>query len=68
MEYSERVKELAERGYEVIQNGVIFGGIEFHCVSAEADLGMVLEIYRIPPGFRFRPPDEWYPGPPPGAP
>ena len=65
MEYEERIRQFQERGYEMTQYGVIFGGVEFHYFSAEADLRTTMEIYRVPPDFEFPAPDEWYPTPPP---
>ena len=65
LEYEERLRRFAERGYEVIQSGVIFGGIEFHYFATEADVHTIVEVYRVPPGFQFPPPDAWYPAAPP---
>jgi hypothetical protein len=67
MEYEERLRQFAERGYQLVQHGTVFGGIEFHYFSAEDDLRTTLEIYRVPPDFAFPKPDEWYPAPPPEA-
>ncbi|MEZ5666195.1 MAG: VOC family protein [Alphaproteobacteria bacterium] len=63
--YDERVRQFVERGYRSVQQGVIFGGIEFHYFSVEDELHTVFEVYRVPPDFAFPAPDSWYPAPPP---
>ncbi len=68
IDYEERVRQFEERGYVVVQHGVIFGGIDFHYFSAEDDLRTTIEIYRVPPGYIFPKPDEWYPASPPTEP
>jgi methylmalonyl-CoA/ethylmalonyl-CoA epimerase len=67
IKYEERVRQFEDRGYQAIQTGIILGGIDFHYYSAEDDLRTVVEIYRVPPGFLFPEPEEWYPAPPPEA-
>jgi hypothetical protein len=64
-DYEERIRKFHERGYETVQRGVIFGGIDFHYFTAEDDLHTTIEIWRVPPGFAFPPPQEWVPAPPP---
>lgn len=65
LDYEERMRQFEERGYQAVQQGVIFGGIDFCYYSAEDDLHTTIEIYRVPSGYVFPKPDEWYPGPPP---
>jgi methylmalonyl-CoA/ethylmalonyl-CoA epimerase len=67
IDYEERLRQFDERGYKSIQHGVIFGGIDFHYFSAEDDLRTTVEIYRVPSGYVFPKPDEWFPAPPPEA-
>jgi hypothetical protein len=67
IDYDERVRQFEERGYPAIMHGTIFGGIDFHYFAAEGDLRTTVEIFRIPPGYEFPAPDEWYPAPPSGA-
>ncbi|WFP61725.1 VOC family protein [Mesorhizobium sp. WSM4904] len=67
IDYDERVRQFEARGYEAVQAGTIFGGIDFHYFSAEDDLRTTVEIYRVPAGFVFPQPEEWYPAPPPGT-
>ncbi len=65
MEYAARVREFEARGYRAVQHGEIFGGIAFHYFAADEGLKTTVEIYRVPPGHVFPPPDAWYPAPPP---
>jgi methylmalonyl-CoA/ethylmalonyl-CoA epimerase len=65
IEYAERVRQFEARGYQCVQEGVIFGGVRFHYFSIEEDLGTTIEIYAVPPEHHMPPADAWYPAPPP---
>ena len=65
LEYEERLRRFAERGYEAIQTGLYMGRVRFHYFATEEDARTIFEIYHVPSGFTFPTPEAWYPASPP---
>lgn len=63
----ERVATFAERGFAPTQSGRWNDQNLFTFFDTEAATTTCFETYHFPDGYTYPEPDEWYPGPPPGA-
>jgi hypothetical protein len=64
LSFDRRIEEFEKRGCRKIQSGLWVGRVPYAYFATESLIGTTVEIFEIPPGFNFPPPEEWIPGPP----
>ncbi len=65
--WDQQLLAFEERGYAMIQSGLWQGKVPYAYFETEGDITTTIEIFKVPEGFVWPEPEEWYPGPPPAA-
>ena len=65
--WQQRLDGFTDRGFPCSQSGRFAGGNAFAFFDTEAATGTTFETYAFAEGHVWPEPEEWYPGPPPGA-
>jgi hypothetical protein len=60
-DYDQTIAFLRTRGIDILQAGTTKDGMDFAYLDTQAVMSCITEIYKIPPQWKFPPPEEIYP-------
>jgi methylmalonyl-CoA/ethylmalonyl-CoA epimerase len=60
-DFDQTIATLKNKGISVIQEGITTAGLGFAYLDMRNDMACITEIYKIPPGVNYPPPEKIYP-------